>query len=181
MEEHKDIGAYYPDIYKRMEPYAAEAVRLYGEEPFGEDALGRMTKYVVSKSNFLRDPPPAWHNERPIDELARWLILNNLWGYYGDGYYDDGYPYYYPAYPWPIFYGGGGAGAAVFTAEAFGAAADFAAGAEDSIRGDFVHFLAGQESRMASIRSCLPVCPSLRTLCAPTKRDFCSHKNRSDF
>jgi hypothetical protein len=117
-KQNKDITELYPDIHKKMLPYADEAAGLYAS-PNGanEESVDKMTRHILTKSNLINNPPYG-HNEKTIRDTARGLaIAASAYGgcydcddgFCDDGFCDDYYPYPY-YYSYPYFGGGFGGG-----------------------------------------------------------------------
>ena len=67
-----------PDVARRMLPHIDEAIDTYDtDEDLTEDNLSRMVSHVVSRSGLAVDPP-AHHNPRTVNDVARVLLLARL-------------------------------------------------------------------------------------------------------
>jgi hypothetical protein len=124
----ENINELYPDIHKKMLPYVDEAASLYASpDGANEDAVDKMTRHIIIKSN-LASNPPYGHNEKTIHDTARGLAIaaSAYGGCYDcdddlcdDGFCDDyyPYPYYYSYYP---YVGRGGFGLGGYGGGGFG-------------------------------------------------------------
>lgn len=106
----------FPQVHKKMMPYIGEAIKLYGNEPLTEDSLNKMSQYVVRKS-FAAEPPPQWHSERSLNDIAKSMVLIDLmdgddddYGFDGlDGSNDIETQGFFPIFPFfPFFFDGRG-------------------------------------------------------------------------
>ena len=72
----------HPGIYERMLPHAQRAVSGFGAgRNVTEADINRMTNDVVRRSDFRRLPPG--HTNRSLNDIARLLILANLYNNFG--------------------------------------------------------------------------------------------------